>query len=192
MIAERLDGTEPPEVIERHKDRYRKAIELAESIGGVWWDVACGTGYGTEMMPADVRVGFDRVISGYARLALFLPQDSTTFVKTDITQAGWSSEAFDTPDVILCIETLEHLNRYEQDGFIRELAHRLHPDGVLVIACPIGDGPSANPWHLHEPSETDLYELLFRYFGSVWVGINAYESTSGPALQGYATARVPR
>jgi hypothetical protein len=186
-VSERLTGTEPPEVIERHKDRYRRCIALAERTGGVWWDVGCGSGYGTYMMPADVQCGFDKQ---YPEDRLLHGHD---FYKADIAQAGWSSEARNTPDVILCIETLEHLHKPEQDGLIREFANRLHPDGIVVIACPLGTGKSGtNPWHMHEPSEGELYELLFNHFGEVWVGLEAYESTSGPAMQAYATARRPR
>ena len=185
MIAERLTGTEPPEVIERHVNRYRTCIGLAETVGGVWWDVACGTGYGTQIMPADVAFGFDRVPP--------VRNIAGDYFKADITQAGWSSEAFDAPDVVLCIETLEHLSRLDQDGFVQEIANRLKSDGVFVLACPLGNGKSeTNPWHLHEPTESELYELLFRHFNSVWVGVDHYESTSGPAVQAYATARGPR
>ena len=44
-VAERLTGTEPPEVVERHLARYGKCVALADRTGGVWWDAACGTGY---------------------------------------------------------------------------------------------------------------------------------------------------
>lgn len=183
MIAERLTGTEPPDVIERHKDRYRKCIALAEREGGIWWDVACGSGYGTAMLPATVAYGFDRVI----------PKTWGQWFRTDIAQGGWSSEALSNPDVIVSVETLEHLGYIDQDGFVREIANRLKPDGVFVLACPIGNGPSfANPWHLHEPSEGEMYELLFRYFRDVWVGTESYTSTSGQTVQAYATARRPR
>jgi hypothetical protein len=46
-------GDEPPDVIARHVARYDRAVELAGRTGGVWWDVACGTGYGAELLPGD-------------------------------------------------------------------------------------------------------------------------------------------
>ena len=184
-VNERLTGAEASEVIRRHVARYEKAIELAGRTGGLWWDVACGTGYGMARLPADAICGFDRpgtdILTGM----------DANFLGTDIAQAGWSSDAPD-PDVVVSIETLEHLNRYDQDGFIAEIAGRLKPDGVLVLACPIGNGPNpANPWHLHESAEPELRTLMVRHFLDVSVEVESYESTSGPAVQAWATAREP-
>ena len=176
--------TEPSEVIERHVARYMRAIELAGRVGGIWWDVACGTGYGSVLLPGDVYA-FDRHLA---------PKGGRTprFIAADIAQAGWSSEAPD-PDVVVSIETLEHLNRYDQDGLIAEIAGRLKPGGVLVLTCPIGDGPNpANPWHLHEPTEPELRTLLCRHFRDVSVEVEEYEGTSGPAVQAWAVAREAR
>jgi len=188
-MNERLTGEEAPEVIARHVARYTRAVTLAGSHGGIWWDVACGTGYGSVLLPGERVYGFDRSA---------LPPDAATdalaltFICADIAKAGWSTEAPD-PDVVVCIETLEHLDRYEQDGLVASIAARLNPDGVFVLACPIGDGPSAtNRWHLHEPTEPGLRLLLERHFVDVSIEVEGYESTSGPAVQAWAVAWGPR
>jgi len=177
-------GDEPPDVIARHVARYDRAVELAGRTGGVWWDVACGTGYGAELLPGDDVYAFDRdfgVVAGF-----------THFLVTDIAQAGWSSEAPD-PDVVVSIETLEHLDRYNQDGFVAEIAGRLSAGGVLVLSCPIGNGTnSVNPWHIHEPTQPELRSLLLRHFMDISLEVEHYESTSGPAIQAWAIAGEPR
>ena len=184
-MNERLTGTEAPEVIARHVARYERAVELAGRTDGVWWDVACGTGYGSRLLPGDVYA-FDRSGPGVSAMG------SPTFLCTDIAQAGWSSEAPD-PDVVVSIETLEHLDRYGQDGFIAEIAGRLSRGGVLVLACPIGNGASSvNPWHLHEPTEKELRSLMARHFLDVSIEVERYESTTGPAVQAWAVAWGPR
>lgn len=190
-------GTEAPEVIERHVARYMRTIELVCTIepagrtGGVWWDVGCGTGYGSALLPGEVYA-FDRHDGSREGWKCGAPQGRIpTFIHTDITQAGWSTEAPD-PDVVVMIETLEHLDRYDQDGLIASIAARLKPDGVLAVACPIGNGPNpANPWHLHEPTEPELRTLLSRHFRDVSVEVEEYESTSGPAVQAWAVAKEP-
>ena len=194
-MNECLTGTEEPEVIERHVARYMRAIELVCTIelagrhSGVWWDVACGTGYGSTFLPGDTVVGFERDLPTIHEAAADYP---FVFLTTDIAQAGWSSEAPD-PDVVVCIETLEHLDRYDQDGLIAEIAGRLKPGGVLVLTCPIGAGPNpANPWHLHEPTEPELRTLLCRHFRDVSVEVEEYEGTSGPAVQAWAVAMEAR
>ena len=184
-MNERLTGTEPPEVTERHVARYTRAIEFAGRTGGVWWDVGCGAGYCSAMLPGAVYA-FDR----YGGLRSHPVGESLpTFIVADIAQAGWSSEAPD-PDVVVCIETLEHLDRYDQDGLIASIAGRLKPDGVLVLSCPIGNGAKAtNQWHLHEPTEPELRKLLSRHFSDVSVEVEPYEGTNGPAVQAWAVAR---
>lgn len=178
--GERLTGDEPPDVIERHVGRYERAIGLANLIGGVWWDVGCGTGYGTELLPGDAVYGFDKQ-----------PPHGARFLVTDLRQGGWSSEAPD-PDAVVCIETLEHLNIYAQDGVVAEIAQRLREGGVAVFACPIGNGPNPrNPWHVHEPSETEFRRLMGRHFHDTAIDIEHYESTSGPAVQAFAVCRRP-
>jgi 2-polyprenyl-3-methyl-5-hydroxy-6-metoxy-1,4-benzoquinol methylase len=91
-------------------------------------------------------------------------------------------------DVIVSIETLEHLP--DQDTFVAECRTHLAPGGVLVLACPIGDGPSeTNPWHIHEPTEAELRALLAEHFAHVELTTENYESTSGPAVQAWAVCR---
>ncbi len=188
---ERLTGSEPPEVVERHVARYVHAIGLTGRVGGVWWDVGSGTGYGSVLLPGNVYA-FDRFECAPPPRA---PGEPFTrkFIVADIAHAGWSTEAPD-PDVVICIETLEHLDRYDQDGLIDSIAARLNIGGVLVLACPIGDdGPSpTNRWHLHEPTEPGLRALLSRHFSEVSIEVEEYESTSGPAVQALAVARRPK
>lgn len=184
LMNERLMGNEPPEVVARHTARYERAIGLAGRTDGVWWDVACGTGYGAALMPSEDVYAFDRNFGVSVGLVHFMA--------TDIAQAGWSSEA-PSPDVVVSIETLEHLDHFDQDGFVAEIAERIEPGGVLILSCPIGDGtPSTNPWHLHEPTERELRKLMSRHFLDVSIEVEHYESTSGPAVQAWAVAWEPR
>lgn len=184
MTAEHMTATDPPDVQERHRARYQKAIDLAGRGGGTWWDVACGIGYGTAMMPGVVRVGFDRAQACVTEARTRVPR--AAFWCADVTLPHWWIREGSRPNVILSVETIEHLASDAQGPFVRDLARVLRPAGCVVIACPIGDGPNPrNPWHLHEPSMGELMDLT-ACFPAVHIETEAYESTSGPATQAYA------
>ena len=188
--GERLTVDSDPDVRARHVARYERAIALAGRTGGVWWDAACGDGYGTALMPAVDRAGFDRDLDAIAHARATVP--GVNFWQVDLASPYWWAPEPARPDVILCIETLEHMPADVQPRLVADFAKVLQPGGVLVLACPLGSGgPSAvNPWHLHEPTERELHQLLGRHFGSGTVEVEEYESTSGPAVQAFAVCRV--
>jgi 2-polyprenyl-3-methyl-5-hydroxy-6-metoxy-1,4-benzoquinol methylase len=172
------------DVAARHVNRYKHAIELAGITGGRWVDFACGSGYGTAMIAevADSVIGIDASADAvqYARDRY----PGCTFWWGAL--AGLRDALARGVDIVVCIETLEHLPPFEQ----RSLVRLVKDSGAkLVLACPIGDGPNpANPWHVHEPTEPELRELL-AVFGSRTLETEEYESTSGPAVQAWAVAQ---
>ena len=186
MPGERLylETETDPAVAARHIARYEKAIELAGIRGGNWVDFACGSGYGTAMIAevADRVIGIDASASAIEYARSHYPH--VTFWWGAL--AGLRDALVRGVDVVVCIETLEHLPPYEQRGLtrmIRDYGTR------LVLACPIGDGPNPyNPWHLHEPSEAELHELLSIY-DDYTIETEEYESTSGPAVQAWVVAQ---
>jgi 2-polyprenyl-3-methyl-5-hydroxy-6-metoxy-1,4-benzoquinol methylase len=185
IAGERLRADSAPDVRYRHIGRYRHAINLARHRAGTWWDVACADGYGTKLMPSRTRVGFDR--DGPSIAVARARDPAARYWCADVTEPWWWLRERSRPNVVLSIETLEHLPADAQPKFIADLARLLEPHGVVVLACPIGDGPSAvNPWHLHEPSEQELRTWCEASFPLVSVTAESYESTSGPAVQAFA------
>jgi cyclopropane fatty-acyl-phospholipid synthase-like methyltransferase len=137
-------------------------------------------------MPGETVVGVDRDRHSLGEAAQRCPD--AHFTQADVTSAGWVSELvqFGRPRAVLSIETLEHLDTWGQDSLLAQAAESLEEGGVFVLACPIGDGPSANPWHKHEPTEAELRALLLRHFGEVLhFETDDYVSTSGPAVQAF-------
>ena len=194
IVRERHDPEHStPESVKRHRRRYLYAIELAKDYGvpegGIWWDVACGTGYGTVLMPGDITVGVDRDPQVIREATERYPD--APFAVADVGCAAWFADLTPMrPDVMLSIETLEHMDVYEQHAFLMGAAAALN-GGTLVLACPLNTGvPTNNPWHRHEPTETQLRQLLARHFDEVLhFESDEYESSSGPAVQAYAVAR---
>jgi hypothetical protein len=174
-------------VIDRHIERYEWAIKAANRISGVWVDFACGSGYGTELIHtvADTAIGVDgsALAITYARKHY------------DALYHVGGPELWFSPDVVVSIETLEHLPRAAQSAWITEVGIHLQPDGVFLLTCPIGDdGPNpANPWHLWEPSIESLRRILHAQFGRLDIQTEGYTNTAGQAArQAYCVCREPR
>ena len=186
-------------VVERHRDRYMKAVQVVE-FGAErlrWLDCACGTGYGAMIVKAfhgetHVYVGVDRSAEAidYARReSRYL---RTGYIRADLTRVDSWLPRLGQFDVILSIETLEHLSRGWQEIWIGEAAKALTSDGVFVLACPIGnDGPSDyNAYHVHEPSLDALDTMLARHFKSVSIETEAYVDSGGrDSVQAFAVCR---
>lgn len=186
-------------VVERHKERYRKAVRLSEVTGGHWLDCACGTGYGWPIIEEAKPRTYTGIDSN--PIAIHYAKESFGW------EAGWDPDSFIWLDienadewmidvgpfhVILSLETLEHLTPDVQESWIRDAAGGLTDGGVFILACPIGnDGPSEyNRYHRHEPSVNGLDELLSRHFKSVEIETEAYVDTGDrDAIQAFAVCR---
>ena len=163
------DPTVDEEVKARHLNRYMTAIAFVCHSGGKWLDAACGSGYGTFLMAeyADVVYGMDRDKEAieYARQHYQPPVDE--FVHRDILVPNLDP-LFGNFDVILSVETIEHLNQKAQMAWIRKVGTELMgPSGVFVVTTPIrkGGGPNPlNPKHLWEPDKEELLAMLRLYF----------------------------
>ena len=178
-----LDDDHTDDVKERHVNRYVTAIAHVGYSGGKWLDAACGSGYGTRLMAekADRVIGADKdnVAIQYARLHYCPPVDEFVCknLLLDNLDIGWGSF-----DVIVSVETIEHLNPYGQNQLIRNFARWMKPHGILSLTCPIreGGGPNPdNPQHLWEPDRDELLGKLSVYWPKVTHMVNHTEMTSG-------------
>jgi len=145
----------------RHFERYFQAIKLLGKTGKdeLWLDCACGTGYGTLYLSnfATDIIGFDidKDAVDYARV--FNKNNFTTFTSnyTDI-----ENKVF---DVILSIETIEHMPIADATKFLDSFNNLLSKDGTLIITTPIVEKTNLSPtneFHFFESSYNDFIELL--------------------------------
>ncbi len=123
-------------------------------------DVACGTGYGSELMArhADV-VGIDNEPSAVEAARARVPSGS--FLALSVPPIPQPEHSF---DAVVTFETIEHIE--DDGGFIREIARLLRSDGCLLLSTPnkavtSPDGPPSNPWHVREYFLQDLLTLLW-------------------------------
>ncbi len=201
VAAERLYLTDPDvDVVTRHVARYQRAIRMAErqrmqrgNKGGRWLDAACGTGYGTFLMTmvADVVDGVDADPDAIAYARQHYRAPHLSFACGDIAHPAQEPWLY---DVVVSVETMEHLAERDQLRWVRRVASCLNTSGVFVMTCPIGNGANPlNPHHLHEPTEAELLRLLRGAFANIDLQSEPVTMTTGEEQeQVYACCWNPR
>ncbi|HET7627468.1 MAG TPA: class I SAM-dependent methyltransferase [Bacillales bacterium] len=152
-----------------HVARYYFATPY---VKGKVLDIACGTGYGTQMIAklcknkAEVVVGADKDAKAltYAKGRYHHPL--IRWAEADAENAELPS-ALGTFTTIVSFETIEHL--HDDRRFLRNLHAMLEPGGTLVLSTPFGRGrgrPTNEPFHVHQLTP-DEFRALFGSFRDV-------------------------
>ena len=149
-------------IMEEHWARYRLIEPLAE--GNRVLDVACGTGYGSDLLAQTATLVTGGDIShetiAYCRTH-YHQKENLQFKSFDIRTMPFDEKTF---DFVVSFETLEHI--VEGDQFLRETCRVLTEDGILAISTPIG-GPCGNPYHVAYYQRDSFKEFLCDYFKEV-------------------------
>lgn len=151
--------------LRQHIGRYVFAAQFIEDK--VVLDIASGSGYGSSYL---INRGAKMVIGGdyseeaieYARL--HYRKDVLYFLRLDAQKMPFRDNSF---DVIVSLETIEHLERYED--FLHGCKRVLKEDGVFICSTPNAKATfgSRDPYHFREFSVEEFYELIARYFAEV-------------------------
>jgi SAM-dependent methyltransferase len=161
MSAEYFVDAGPSPWVAIHKARYSFASALG--VSGVVLDIACGSGYGSELLVAAgarVVVGMDR-----DDRALELASSRCAAVRGDALDLPLDSGVVDT---VVTLETIEHIE--DRLGFLRELRRVLRPGGTLILSTPNAlytkpqNGRPRNPYHIYEYEPTELEHEVERFF----------------------------
>lgn len=134
-------------------------------------DIACGEGYGTAFLSAQashitgVDVSPEAITHAHAKYG----NQRVQFVQAPASQLPFEKGSFDT---IVSFETLEHLNKEDQQLFMAEAVRVLHKTGLLLISTPnkkvySDDAQYANPYHLAEFYRSEFEAFLKTYFRHV-------------------------
>lgn len=134
-----------------HQSRYQIAEQLVR--GATVLDLACGEGLGAAQMASlwgakSVHaVDASKEAIKNARKA-FGSVSNLSF--EHVLAEEWLSEQKDCYDIIVSIETLEHVN--DPAGYLSSLKSVLKENGVVILTVPndavyFGPGPSLNPHH---------------------------------------------
>lgn len=170
MSVERVDIDEQGSPWkEEHLSRY---YFIRDKVAGkIVLDIACGTGFGTELMlennaakvfAADVS---DEAIEICTKRISRFPSTKATCHKQDGTRMTYDSNFF---DMVVSFETIEHIPDYM--SFLSEIHRVLKPGGLLVMSTPNAlvtnpdGGTPKNPYHVYEFTPEELKAHLSKFF----------------------------
>lgn len=162
--GERLETTITSEVMLEHLHRYAFAIEISKNKKVL--DIACGEGYGSNLMSksaAEVTgIDIDETTINNASKKYF--DKKIRFIKGSILDIPADNGYF---DLITCFETLEHVSNHEK--VMSELKRVLNPDGIVLISTPeklnYSDKSNyKNPFHKKELYGGEFKALIKNYF----------------------------
>jgi SAM-dependent methyltransferase len=169
MTAERLvlEKEHNQEHIHQHLARYKFAANFV--IGKKVLDVACGTGYGSNLL---------KVAGASSVTGVDISSESIAYAKNNYQSSGINFIVGDAADlsihrdfdIIVSFETIEHLEN--PDKFLSEISLSLSSGGIFIVSTPqrekgtVTDRPT-NPFHHQEWSKNEFETLLRRYFSIV-------------------------
>ncbi len=150
------DGATGLETVALHLERYRFAATHARP--GLLLDMACGVGYGTELL-AECRADLHHVIGvdvsaaaiGQARASYAHPR--VAFVQADALRYAAPALC----DTVVSLETIEHLS--DPMAFVEQALRSLRAGGRFVASVPVTPSVDANPHHLHDFTPSSFRQL---------------------------------
>jgi SAM-dependent methyltransferase len=133
-------------------------------------DMACGEGYGPEVLSrsAGSVVGVDANPEAHEHARLRYQRQNLSFERG-------MAETFGQPgtfDAVVFLQTIEHVQ--DPQGVLEHFRELLAPGGVVYVStpnvltlAPPGQAKSNNPWHLREYRSDEFGRLCRSVFGEV-------------------------
>jgi SAM-dependent methyltransferase len=140
----------------------------ARAIGRRVVDMACGEGYGSEVLSrgATSVIGVDANPEAHEHARLRYQRDNVRFER-DLVES-FAEEC----DALVFLQTIEHVQ--DPDAILEHFRGMLAEGGVayvstpnLLTLAPEGAEKSGNPWHVKEYRPEEFRALCERHFGSV-------------------------
>jgi GT2 family glycosyltransferase/SAM-dependent methyltransferase len=150
-----------------HLHRYAAARELLR--GKIVLDIACGEGYGSNLLATTAQsvIGVDISDKAIDHARAKYVRDNLSFKTGSCLQIPMEDKSV---DAVVCLETLEHVR--EQARLLSELRRVLRPGGLLVISTPNRQeyaGNNKNTFHERELTPDEFSTLLRDNFKNITV-----------------------
>jgi 2-polyprenyl-3-methyl-5-hydroxy-6-metoxy-1,4-benzoquinol methylase len=154
---------------------YRRHLAVYEWIGARVAglrviDLACGEGYGTEVLARSAAsvTGVDANPEAHEHARLKYVRENLDFQRGLVETFGHPGSA----DAVVFLQTIEHV--HDPPAVLAQIERTLTPDGVAYIStpnvltlAPPGAAKSDNPWHLTEYRAEEFRVLCEGVFGHV-------------------------
>jgi SAM-dependent methyltransferase len=133
-------------------------------------DMACGEGYGAEVLSRTAAsvVGVDANPDAHEHAALRYRRQNLSFERGLVETYG----AAGSFDAVVFLQTIEHVQ--DPEGVLAHFAQLLAPGGVAYIStpnvltlAPPGEEKSGNPWHIREYRAEEFDALCRGVFGEL-------------------------
>ena len=162
--GERLEQGDLSQSMAEHLHRYKIAQFFCSNK--VVLDIACGEGYGTNLLSkfANKISGVDIDKNTIDEAKLKYKSENIEFKQGDTSNIPYESASF---DVVVSFETIEHHNKHHE--MLKELKRVLKPDGILIISTPDKHiytdlKGTINKFHIQELYKKEFVELINTYF----------------------------
>ena len=150
-----------------HYHRYLIASQFA--IGKNVLDIACGEGYGSELLSHVAKnvIGVDISIEAIEHACSKYNVDNLTFLHGTASNIPIPDASV---DLVVSFETIEHL--YEQKEMIKEFKRVLSKGGLLILSSPDKAVYKRrekydNPFHVKELYKEELCDLILSQFKNI-------------------------
>jgi 2-polyprenyl-3-methyl-5-hydroxy-6-metoxy-1,4-benzoquinol methylase len=162
--GERFIPEERGKIELEHVHRYIFASDLVK--GKTVLDIACGEGYGSDLL-----AGFASNVIGVDISNEAIIHAKEKYKKANLEYKQGSCDAIplvdSSIDVVVSFETIEHHDKHE--AMLSEIKRVLKPSGILIISSPEKHEHTDilgynNPYHVKELYRHEFDNLISRYF----------------------------
>lgn len=145
---------------------HRYAIAIEHTTNKIVLDIACGEGYGSNLLAEKANYVYGVDISEETVI-----EAKEKYIKPNLEFKSGSTSSIpledNSIDVVVSFETIEHHKEHEQ--MMLEIKRVLKPTGMLIISSPdkrtyTDVSGNNNPHHVKELYFKELDSLLNRYF----------------------------
>lgn len=165
--GERLEAGQYNENTSEHLHRYALAAELC--FGKTVLDIACGDGYGSNLIANKALA-----VTGVDIDAATVENARKKYQKPNLRFKTGNAAAIPCDDnqfeAVVSFETLEHHDQH--DEMMKEIKRVMQPDGFCIISTPdkliyTDKKNYRNPYHVKELYKEEFTRLLKKYFSNV-------------------------
>ena len=164
--GERLETFVETETAVEHLHRYAVTLDLVKNKTVL--DIACGEGYGSNLMGnvAKEVIGVDIASEVVERAQKKYKKNNLTYQCGSASQIPLKDGYF---DVVVSFETIEHHDEHEQ--MMTEIKRVLKPGGLLIISSPdklnyTDKRNFHNPYHVKELYKDAFKDLIKKHFSN--------------------------